>query len=76
MEFVHFSNNKLPQDPGCEYAQIDTDGEKWGEGFEIVKCSHPKSGFPLCVSNHQENGCPIDKEIENFSVLPMLIFVA
>lgn len=63
MELIRFLNGELPQNPGCKYAHVKADGEKWEEGFAIINCNHPESMFTLCISNHQINRCPIDKEI-------------
>ena len=60
-EEVNFFEGIFPQDSECEYGQVDMH-EKWGEGFRIVRCCHPKSNFGLCANNHHMNRCPVDKK--------------
>ena len=63
MEQIRFSSGTFLQYPSCEYAKISPQGEKWAEGFDVIKCGHPESKYALCVSNIQFNSCLNGKKI-------------
>ena len=62
MDLIHFSHGVYPQYSTCEYAKVSPDAGRWGEGFDVVICSHPESKFVLYVSNCQFNSCLNDKK--------------
>ena len=65
MEQIRFSSGAYFQYPDCEYAKISPLGEKWAEGFDVVRCDHPGSKYALCVSNIQFNNCCNGKKISS-----------
>ena len=63
MEQIRFSSGTFLQYPSCEYVKVSPHCEKWAEGFDVMRCSHPESKYALCVSNIQFNRCLNGKKV-------------